>query len=126
MERRQGFTLIELLIVMVIIGILASIAIPSWLSVKRRGYEAGLRSDLRNLVVAQENYLHDHGTYSPNGTLLQSLFVPTAGNTLNIVQATPAGWSATITSVNTPTVCALYVGTAPLAPATIEGVVGCQ
>ena len=51
-ERDEGFTLIELLVVIIIIGILAAIAIPVFLSQKQKGYEASMKSDLR--TVAQE------------------------------------------------------------------------
>jgi type IV pilus assembly protein PilA len=51
-ENDEGFTLIELLVVIIIIGILAAIAIPVFLSQKTKGYEASMKSDLR--TVAQE------------------------------------------------------------------------
>jgi type IV pilus assembly protein PilA len=51
-EDEAGFTLIELLVVIIIIGILAAIAIPVFLSQKSKGYEASMKSDLR--TVAQE------------------------------------------------------------------------
>lgn len=51
-ESEDGFTLIELLVVIIIIGILAAIAIPVFLSQKAKGYEASMKSDLR--TVAQE------------------------------------------------------------------------
>jgi prepilin-type N-terminal cleavage/methylation domain-containing protein len=51
-ENEEGFTLIELLVVIIIIGILAAIAIPVFLSQKTKGYEASEKSDLR--TVAQE------------------------------------------------------------------------
>ena len=51
-ENEGGFTLIELLVVIIIIGILAAIAIPVFLSQKKKGYEASEKSDLR--TVAQE------------------------------------------------------------------------
>jgi len=49
---RKGFTLIELLIVVVIIGILASIAIPKFANTKEKAYLTSMKSDLRNLVTA--------------------------------------------------------------------------
>lgn len=49
-----GFTLIELLVV--IIGILAGIAIPVFLSQRKKGYDAQVKSDLRNAVAQLETY----------------------------------------------------------------------
>ena len=60
---RSGFTLIELLIVVVIIGILASVAIPKFANTKGKAYLAAMKSDLRNLATAQEAYLYDFATY---------------------------------------------------------------
>ena len=53
---RKGFTLIELLIVVVIIGILAAIAIPKFANTKEKAYLASMKSDLRNLITAEEAY----------------------------------------------------------------------
>src|SRR5438105_2566937 len=65
---RKGFTLIELLIVVVIIGILAAIAIPKFANTKGKAYIASMKSDLRNLVTAEEAFFADSVKYSTNVT----------------------------------------------------------
>src|SRR5438132_486836 len=66
---RKGFTLIELLIVVVIIGILAAIAIPKFANTKAKAYIASMKSDLRNLVTAEEAYFADASFLCPVSTL---------------------------------------------------------
>ena len=125
---RNGFTLIELLIVVVIIGILAMIAIPKFANTKGKAYIASMKSDLRNLVTAEEAYFADSVKYSTTvactnpptpGTVA---FCTTTGNTLTaptVGTGTQAGWTASITNINTTKSCAIYVGAqAPAAPAT--------
>lgn len=56
LESESGFTLIELLVVVAIIGILAAIAIPQFSAYRKRGYEAQVKSDLRNAATAEEAY----------------------------------------------------------------------
>jgi type IV pilus assembly protein PilA len=63
-EREEGFTLIELLVVIIIIGILAAIAIPVFLNQRQKGYDAGIKSDLRNAATAEETYLTDNDQYA--------------------------------------------------------------
>lgn len=125
---RAGFTLIELLIVVVIIGILASIAIPKFGSTKERAYLAKMKSDLRNLATAQESYLGDNQVYYggaiPNAAIS---FTPSTGVTVTMVTATASGWSATTAFTGTPKTCALSYGSAaPIAPATAEGLIACD
>lgn len=64
MKRTRGaFTLIELLIVVAIISILASIAVPNFLEAQTRAKVARAQNDMRTLAVALESYQVDNNTY---------------------------------------------------------------
>jgi prepilin-type N-terminal cleavage/methylation domain-containing protein len=125
---REGFTLIELLIVVVIIGILAAIAIPKFASTKEKTYVATMKSDLRNLVTAEEGYLGDNLIYY-GGPLPNAAFQyrPTTGVTVTIVAATTSGFQATAAHTSTSRTCAIFYGNiAAVAPAAINGEPGCS
>ena len=64
LRREQGFTLIELLVVILIIGILAAIAIPAFLSQKGKATDANGKEMARTAAQAAETYATDHnGNY---------------------------------------------------------------
>jgi type IV pilus assembly protein PilA len=113
LRNRKGFTLIELLIVVVIIGILAAIAIPKFAATKDKAKLASVKTDLRNLMTAEEAYFSDYATYGSFAQLQSSNnFTLSTGNTMTVTGATN-GFTAAAnnTSISTGiTACAVQVG----------------
>jgi prepilin-type N-terminal cleavage/methylation domain-containing protein len=66
-KNEKGFTLIELMIVIAIIGVLAAIAIPSFLSYRRRSYNSSAHSDLKNAYTTARAFCADNPTGSISG-----------------------------------------------------------
>ena len=104
--QKKGFTLIELLIVVVIIGILAAIAIPKFANTKEKAYVASMKSDLRNLVTAQEAYFSDNNsTYASSTTALGTTYKSSSGVTVTMGTVTNTGWGASASHASTARRC---------------------
>lgn len=91
----QGFTLIELMIVVVIIGILAAIALPSYRDSIRKGRRADGQSALMQLQLAQEKWRGSHLAYTSTLTNLSvSSVSPDGYYAISINSADSAGYTA--------------------------------
>ena len=127
MGKQRGFTLIELLIVVVIIGILASIAIPKFSATREKAFFSTMKSDLKNLATQQEIYHNTAFTYGLSLALVGGS--ESDGVTITINEATGTGWAATASHAGlTADQCGMYQGNAAVAggdPGPAEGVIAC-
>ena len=85
MHRRSGFTLIELLITIVVVGILAGIALPSYTRYITRSKIQEATSNLASSRVKMEQFFQDNRAYTANCVIAPT--VPTAGTQIQL----PAG-----------------------------------
>lgn len=69
-DKDQGFTLIELLVVMIIIGILAAIAIPTFLNQRNKGYDTQAKADVRAAQTEIETWFTDNQAYPASGKVV--------------------------------------------------------
>jgi len=66
MINKKGFTLLEIVIVVIIIGILASLAIPNFGKIKENALDKEAISNLKLIQVAEKGYYYDMGSYYPS------------------------------------------------------------
>ncbi len=127
LKLRKGFTLIELLIVVVIIGILAAIAIPKFANTKSKAYITAMKSDLRNLVTAEEAYFADSSNYTPTVSLLK--YQNSTGVNAPAIVTGAGYWTATVTHTQLPTTtCGVGINTTnpTVGTAAAEGEPACK
>jgi type IV pilus assembly protein PilA len=130
LRTRKGFTLIELLIVVVIIGILAAIAIPKFANTKSKAYYTAMKSDLRNLVTAEEAFFSDSSKYTTViGGTTGLKYQNSTGTTAPVIVTGPGAWFATNTHTQLPTgnQCAIGINTTnPITATAAEGEPVCK
>ena len=79
----KGFTLIELLVVILIIGILAAIALPSFINQRSKGQDAEAKAAVRTAATAMETFYTDNQTYVSTPAQLQAI-EPALNNATNL------------------------------------------
>ena len=66
MIQRRGFTLVELMIVVAIIGLLAAMAIPNFMSFTTKARQSEVKANLASIYTAETTYFTERGIYSDN------------------------------------------------------------
>jgi type IV pilus assembly protein PilA len=102
-QDEKGFTLIELLVVILIIGILAAIAIPSFINQRSKGQDAEAKAGAKTAAEAEETYFTDNQAYTSSRTALETI-EPTLADANNLVATSttsPDAYTVTVTSKST-------------------------
>lgn len=131
---RRGFTLVELLVTVVILGVLASLAIPKYMQSKGKAQQKVALTDLRNLATAEDAFFADNNRYASDADIVPTtpatpdptkmVFQWSSGNSGGAVTGTTTSWHATVTS-GAARACAIYYNESPAAPASSDGVPAC-
>src|SRR4029434_2980107 len=100
-KANSGFTLIELLLVVAIIGLLAAIAIPTFMAYRTRAIDTQMKSDFKNAAMAMESYFAEFKIYPASvGSIYTAGYRQTNGIALVISVTSLASFTLTASAPN--------------------------
>lgn len=131
---RRGFTIVELLLAVIVVGVLASIALPNLTKQKEKALRAAAIGDLRTFASAQEAFNDEHGRYAATGDVQETpapgklAFRFGNGQRIASIATTRTGWSAEV-RLASGTMCALAIGVIAVptsVPGLVSGIPACE
>ena len=102
MKRKLGFTLVEMAVVVVVVGILATFAVPRFMNSRERSKAIEAFNYLATLQAAQERYHSRQGTYAQGIGDLDVELVAPRYFTQGTITREETGWSQTLTRAGSP------------------------
>ncbi len=121
---KAGFSLVELMVVVAIIGILATIAVPNFQRFQARAKQANAKTELTAIYTAQKSYFVEHSSYTPDlqlaGFVPEGLVLDGSAGGGDITQEEIVD-NARMYGSTAGTVAADGLGNAPVAPAALPG-----
>lgn len=124
---RRGFTFIELMMVVVVLGILATLVIPRFSALTSKARLAAVRTDVRNAESAEENYYAAYGSYGSLSQLQSTGTLSLSAGTAMTVAVDSTGYRVDATNSGIavgPTTCSVQFGMG--AAPEVEGTVTCM